>query len=114
RSGEGKSQGGADPNTPFGLGPLGGGGGGGSGGRPGGPGGDDGGMNGAAAAGGGNRRGDSGPTPPDGRYRYVDDDGLAIADPKAQPYAEFRMLPVIMRFVMDHRRLPEVLANCVQ
>jgi len=57
---------------------------------------------------------DRGPSLADGTFRYVDDEGYALPDPKQQPYAEFRMLPVTMRFIMDQRKLPELLARCVE
>jgi hypothetical protein len=91
--GEGNG-GGAGPDEPFAVGPLGGSGGGGGGG-------------GIGAGGGG------GLAPPDGTFRYVNDEGFAIADPKEQPYSEFRMLPVTMRVVMDCRYLPILLDNCL-
>jgi hypothetical protein len=111
--GTGSGQTGYDPTTPFAVSTLGGGG--------------AGGGYGGGGYGGGPRRspmattgptesgasGDRGSQPPDGYNRYVDDEGYAVTDPAQQPYAEFRMLPVIMRFIMDQRRLPEVLANCV-
>jgi hypothetical protein len=99
----GGGQGATNPTTPFAVGTLGGGGSGSSSNRSG--------FQGTSSGGAATET--AGPQPPDGTYRYVDDEGYAIADPAQQPYAEFRMLPVIMRFVMDQRRLPEVLANCV-
>ncbi len=52
------------------------------------------------------------PAPPNGVNRYIDDKGIAVGDPKKQPFAEFRMLPVKMRFVIDHRRIPNLLVAC--
>jgi hypothetical protein len=51
-------------------------------------------------------------TAPDGTSRFVDLKGQPVADPKQQPFSEFRMLPVSMRLIMDHRKLPQLLANC--
>lgn len=52
-------------------------------------------------------------TPPDGKMRFVDANGRPVPDQKlAPPFAEFRMLPVTMKLVMDHRRIPELLALC--
>ena len=51
--------------------------------------------------------------PPDGKFRFVDANGRPVPDQKAAPpFAEFRMLPVTMQLVMDHRRIPELLALC--
>jgi len=51
--------------------------------------------------------------PPDGKYRFVDAHGRPVPDQKAAPpFAEFRMLPVTMKLVMDHRKIPELLALC--
>ncbi len=52
-------------------------------------------------------------SPPDGKLRFVDANGKPVPDQKAAPpFAEFRMLPVTMQLVMDHRRIPELLALC--
>lgn len=125
----GNAQGG--PRTgeyvPFSLGPLPGGGAGvGGGNRAAGPDGGAGGLGqpgagglgqpGPGGAGAGARQGAGavgGGSAPDGRNRFVDDDGYVVADPSKQPYAEFRMLPVHMHLVMDVRKVHELLANCV-
>lgn len=52
-------------------------------------------------------------TPPDGKFRFVDANGRPVPDQKlAPPFAEFRMLPITMKLVMDHRKIPELLALC--
>jgi hypothetical protein len=44
--------------------------------------------------------------------RYVDDDGALLAPGEESPYAEFKMMPVCMTFVMDQTRIPELLVLC--
>ncbi len=109
--GVGGGNAGQDPWAPFVVGPLSGSGGGGGGGG-GGPGGvrPGAGMAAVGAAGGGNAQAQGG-GPTEGANRYVDYEGFAA---KVQPSAEYRMLPVVMRLVMDHRMLPEVQACCAE
>lgn len=50
---------------------------------------------------------------PDGKLRFVDAFGYPVVDQKlSPPFAEFRMLPVSMSLVMDHRKIPDLLALC--
>ena len=44
--------------------------------------------------------------------RYVDQNGRPLAPGVEQPFKEFKMMPVHMILVMDHRRIPRLLANC--
>ncbi len=44
--------------------------------------------------------------------RYVDDNGKPLADPNQQPYAEFRMMPIDLKVVIEQRELPRLLAEC--
>ncbi len=49
--------------------------------------------------------------------RYVDDKGKFLAyDPEfpyaKHPYAEFKLMPIVMNLVVDQRKLPKLLAEC--
>jgi hypothetical protein len=44
--------------------------------------------------------------------RYVDDQGKPLTDPAQQPYAEFRMMPINLRVVMEQNQIPKLLAEC--
>ncbi|MGD0896787.1 MAG: hypothetical protein ABR915_03055, partial [Thermoguttaceae bacterium] len=44
--------------------------------------------------------------------RYVDDQGRPLADPAQQPYAEFRMMPINLRVVIEQNQIPKLLAEC--
>jgi hypothetical protein len=44
--------------------------------------------------------------------RYVDLEGQPLAATATPPFAEFKMMPVRMIFLMDQRRIPDLLANC--
>ena len=44
--------------------------------------------------------------------RYVDDNGKPLADPNQQPYAEFRMMPINLKVVIEQREIPRLLAEC--
>ncbi|MGH7192969.1 MAG: hypothetical protein ACREJM_05460, partial [Candidatus Saccharimonadales bacterium] len=49
--------------------------------------------------------------------RYLDDKGqpltaIQLGDPYSGPYAEFKQVFVHMKLVMDHRRMPELMAAC--
>jgi len=44
--------------------------------------------------------------------RYVDQNGRPLAPGAEQPFKEFKMTPVHAVLVMDHRRIPRLLANC--
>jgi hypothetical protein len=66
----------------------------------------------AAATGGGTT---SGPSESDNEWladRYLDDKGQPLADVKNQPFAEFKQVFVYMRFIMDQRNIPNLVAAC--
>ena len=44
--------------------------------------------------------------------RYVDDQGRPLTDPAQQPYAEFRMMPINVRVVIEQSQVPKLLAAC--
>ncbi|MGA2063704.1 MAG: hypothetical protein ABSG86_01985 [Thermoguttaceae bacterium] len=44
--------------------------------------------------------------------RYVDDQGKPLTDPTQQPYAEFRMMPINLRVVIEQNQIPKLLAEC--
>jgi hypothetical protein len=44
--------------------------------------------------------------------RYIDDQGKPMKDDKSGPFAEFKQMFVYMKFVMDQRRLPNLMAAC--
>jgi hypothetical protein len=44
--------------------------------------------------------------------RYVDDQGKPLTDPAQQPYAEFRMMPINLRLVIEQNQIPKLLAEC--
>ena len=44
--------------------------------------------------------------------RYVDDKGMSVADPNQQPFAEFRMMPIALRVVIEQKAIPKLLAEC--
>ena len=44
--------------------------------------------------------------------RYVDDQGKPLTDPAQQPYAEFRMMPINLRVVIEQKEIPKLLAEC--
>jgi hypothetical protein len=44
--------------------------------------------------------------------RYVDDQGKPLTDPAQQPYAEFRMMPINLRVVIEQSQIPKLLAEC--
>ncbi|MGH7138658.1 MAG: hypothetical protein ACREHD_23175, partial [Pirellulales bacterium] len=44
--------------------------------------------------------------------RYLDDKGQSLAADATQPFAEFKQVFVYMKFVMDQRRIPELVAAC--
>ena len=44
--------------------------------------------------------------------RYIDDQGKPMKDDKSGPFAEFKQMFVYMRFIMDQRRLPNLMAAC--
>ncbi|NMC19053.1 MAG: hypothetical protein GYA33_01425, partial [Thermogutta sp.] len=44
--------------------------------------------------------------------RYVDADGNPLPPTATQPFAEFKMMPVRMRLVVDQRKLDKLLVNC--
>ncbi len=51
------------------------------------------------------------------QYRYIDDKGTPLpSQPQypyvAQPYAEFKMMPVRMMLVVDQRQIPKLLVQC--
>jgi hypothetical protein len=46
-----------------------------------------------------------------GRY-VANDKGDPVADPAQEPFAEFRMMPVCLRLVMEQKAIPRLLAEC--
>ena len=44
--------------------------------------------------------------------RYVGQDGMPLAATDAQPFAEFKMMPVRMLLLVDQRRIFRLLVNC--
>ena len=42
----------------------------------------------------------------------MDDNGQPLADPTKQPFAEFRMMPVNIRIVIEQKAIPKFLAQC--
>ncbi|MGB9689346.1 hypothetical protein [Thermogutta sp.] len=45
--------------------------------------------------------------------RYVDADGKPLPPGSAQPFAEFKMMPIRLDLVVDQRKLDQLLVNCV-
>ena len=44
--------------------------------------------------------------------RYVDDEGEALGGSESSPYAEFNMMPICMRLMIDQKKLSKLLAEC--
>jgi hypothetical protein len=44
--------------------------------------------------------------------RYVEDNGKPLAQSDKSPYAEFKMMPVVLELTVDERRIPDLLVNC--
>ncbi len=49
---------------------------------------------------------------PQQRARYVDADGNPVPPGSDPPFAEFKMMPVYLRLIMDQRRIDRLLVNC--
>ena len=45
-------------------------------------------------------------------YRYVDQKGKPLAADANPPYAEFKMMPVVMRLIVNQQKIPSLLVEC--
>jgi hypothetical protein len=45
--------------------------------------------------------------------RYIDDKGVPLEVDAKGPYAEFKMMPISMKLIMDQRKISKLLAECV-
>ena len=46
------------------------------------------------------------------QFRYVDQQGNPLAADAKPPFAEFKMMPVYMKLIINQMKLPELLAKC--
>lgn len=46
------------------------------------------------------------------QFRYIDDKGEPLAADAAVPFAQFNRMPVVLRLVVDQRKIPEIMVNC--
>lgn len=44
--------------------------------------------------------------------RYLDSNDAPLSAEASPPYAEFNRMPVVLRLVVDQRRIPDILVNC--
>jgi hypothetical protein len=44
--------------------------------------------------------------------RYLNASEEPLASNQAAPFAEFKRMPIIMKLIVDQRRIPEILVNC--
>jgi len=45
-------------------------------------------------------------------FRYIDDKGDPLSADAAVPFAQFNRMPVVLRLVVDQRKIPEIMVNC--
>lgn len=45
-------------------------------------------------------------------FRYVDDAGQPLASDADAPFAQFSRMPVVLRLIVDQRKIPEILVSC--